>query len=91
MTVNAGGAPLKLSMTPTDLGVAGSTAVRLTGSFEGVQISGDLAVDQVGQVELGYLFLQIDDASQQQAVAVFKQADAKVHQAFGTAASGSSV
>ncbi|MBR7834084.1 hypothetical protein KDL01_12465 [Actinospica durhamensis] len=92
MTVNAGGAPLKLAMTPVNLGVAGSTAVRLSGDYNGVQINGDLAIDQAGQVELGYIFLQIEGSSQQQAIAVFKQADAKVQQAFGSAAgAGSSV
>ena len=92
MTVNAGGAPITLAMTPANLDVAGSTAVRLAGDYQGVQINGDLAIDQVGQVELGYIFLQLDGSSQQQAIAVFKQADAKVQHAFGSAAgAGSSV
>jgi hypothetical protein len=86
MTVNSGGAPLQLAMTPTNLGVAGTTAVRLAGTYQGVQITGDLAIDQVGQVELGYIFLQVDNPNQQQSTALFKQADAKVRAAFGAGA-----
>jgi hypothetical protein len=86
MTINAGGVPLKLTLTPTDLGVAGSTAVRLDGSSDGVQINGDLGIDHVGQVEMGFVYLQLDSTSQQGAMALFKQADAKVRHAFETTA-----
>lgn len=75
-----GSAVLAFDVSPMNFGGPGSGALRLDGTYQGIQINGYLAVEKIGPVLLGYEYFQIGDGSSQLAVAYYTQAAAKVRQ-----------
>jgi hypothetical protein len=82
-----GGAVLTFDASPMTFGGPGSAALRLDGTYQGVQVNGYLAVERIGPVLLTYVYFQIGSGSSQLAVAYYAQAAAKVRQPSATAAS----
>ena len=77
VNVTADGTEFTLQLTPVTLNEKSATAVRLDGMLRGVQVTGYLALDDVGPAELGYVFLQVDYGSPQLATYYFGKADHK--------------
>lgn len=75
-----GAAVLTFDASPMDFGGPGSAALRLDGSYQGIQINGYLAVERIGPVILGYVYVQVGSGSSQLAVAYYAQAAAKARQ-----------
>jgi hypothetical protein len=78
------GVTFEVALTPATLGSpkTPSTAVRMDGTLEGVQIDGYLVLDDVGPAELAYLYVQIADGSAQLASRYFERADARAREQF---------
>jgi hypothetical protein len=84
LTLGSGVREFELTATAIDFG-AGANAIRVDGQSHGVfTVDGYLAIGRVNQsVLIGYLFLQINSASDQQAYAYYVQALTKARRKLG--------
>lgn len=78
--------PLTVAVTPIRFGGPESAAVRMDGEYMGVPINGYLALEQLGSVELVYVFFQVLDDSSQPAAYAYSLAVDKIHRVVGPAA-----
>jgi hypothetical protein len=66
VSLSSGGTTLDFKLSPiTFAPAASSTATRMDGSLDGVEINGYLAVSNLGGVEAEYFYLQFDNGSSQ--------------------------
>jgi len=69
------GYTMSFKISAASLGdIPGSVAVRMDSVFEGTQVNGYYAIDQVGGIVVTYVYYQFNDSSPQQAAAFFVKA-----------------
>ena len=77
LDMTSGGTELDFTLSPIKFAPANSAAVRLDGTYDGVETNGYLAVADIGNVELDYFYLQLDSGSSQLASYFFTEAVSK--------------
>lgn len=79
LSFNTSDGAMRFDLSPINFGGAGSTAVRMDGAVQGIQVNGYLAIDRVENVAIVYYFFQIGSGSSQLASDFYTKADQKAH------------
>lgn len=73
VTLADSGQSITLTLKPATGFPSGTTADELSGTLQGVQISGDLAEQRIGSAALEFTYVQIGNASSQEAAAIYSK------------------
>jgi hypothetical protein len=86
LTLGSQGTVLDFHLTPISFGPAPSQAVRMDGSYQGVQLNGYLVINRVGAAEMAFIYLQVNETSPQAAMHYYQLAETKAQQHLGQSA-----
>lgn len=79
----SGGTTLTFSLTPIHFGGSDSTAVRMDGTYQGVEVNGYLAIEKINSTALSFYFFQVGSGSSQSASLFDARAVAKAQRVLG--------